>query len=213
VTFVRPASSPHLSGEGAEAYDSLMMSRWLFYVPFAVCVSALASPSQLASQVVTNEFVQGQFGATCSVDGAPPALTGDLDGDGIEDAVIPARCKNPMIDQTEHDFKVIDPYNAYFGYGDPRATSEFASEDPGSRGAVLLVIQGSGSDAWRAATPKAKFVIINLPFRQVTIKKLAVKKKTVMAIFTEETGGDHMNSALFWDGKKYRYTPLGAGFE
>ena len=76
---------------------------------------------------------------------------------------------------------------------------------------MLLVIHGSGAEAWRAATPKAKFVIINLPFKQITVKKLKVKKKTVMAIYAEETGPDRMTSALFWDGKKYRYQPIGSG--
>ncbi|HTR66456.1 MAG TPA: hypothetical protein VMH85_11825 [Terriglobales bacterium] len=169
--------------------------------------------AQQPSQPVTNDFIQSQFGATCSVEGAPPPLIADLDGDGIEDAVITAHCKNPMIDQAEHDFHVIDPYNAYFGYSDVKVTSQFASEDPGSRGAVLLVIHGAGADAWRAATPKAKFVIINLPFKDVSVRKLTLKKKTIMAILTEETGGDNMTSATFWDGKKYRYEPLGAGLE
>jgi len=187
-----------------------MMSRSLF-IPLALCALAVASLAQ--QNTVTNDFVQSQFGATCSVDGAPPPLTADLDGDGVEDAVIAAHCKNPMIDQAEHDFRVIDPYNAYFGYSDVKTTSQFASEDPGSRGVVLLVIHGNGADAWRAAVPRAKFVVINLPFRQISVRKLALKKKTVMAILVEETGGDHMNSAVFWDGKKYRYAPLGAGLE
>jgi hypothetical protein len=75
---------------------------------------------------------------------------------------------------------------------------------------VLLVIHGAGDEAWRAAVPKAKFVIINLPFKQVAVKKLMVKKKPIMAIYAEETGGDRMTSATFWDGKKYRYQPIGS---
>jgi len=31
--------------------------------------------------------------------------------------------------------------------------------------------------------------------------------------FAEETGGEHLNSAVYWDGKKYRYQPLGASME
>ena len=60
------------------------------------------------------------------------------------------------------------------------------------------------------AVPKAKFVIINLPFKQVAVKKLMVKKKPIMAIYAEETGGDRMTSATFRDGKKYRYQPIGS---
>jgi hypothetical protein len=55
-------------------------------------------------------------------------------------------------------------------------------------------------------------VIINLPFKEVVVK-LTVKKKTVMAIYAEETGGDRMTSATFWDGKKYRYQPIGSSME
>ena len=77
----------------------------------------------------------------------------------------------------------------------------------------MLVIHGEGEAAWRANEPKAKFVIINLPFKQVGIKRLMLKKKPVAAIFAEESGGEHTNSALSWDGKKYHYQPLGTGLE
>jgi hypothetical protein len=163
---------------------------------------------------VDNDFVQKQFGATCRVDETSNLIsTADLNGDGIEDAVIVAHCKNPLIDEAEHNFKVLDPYNAFFGYSDPKVTSQFASEDPGSRGRVLLVIHGSGAEAWHSSEPKAKFVIINLPFKQIGVKQLMLKKKPVSAIFAEESGGEHNNSALAWDGKKYRYQPLGTGLE
>ena len=75
----------------------------------------------------------------------------------------PLDCTNPMADQAEDNFTVIDPYNTFFGYGNTKITTQFASEDPAMRGLVLLVIHGTGPEAWRAATPKAKFVIINLP--------------------------------------------------
>ena len=68
----------------------------------------------------------------------------DLDGDGIEDIVIPARCTNPMMDQAENSFVVVDPYNSFFGYGNPKVTTQFASEDPDRRGYSLLVIHGAG---------------------------------------------------------------------
>src|SRR5229473_2324336 len=119
----------------------------------------------------------------------------------------------PAPSAVDNDFTVIDPYNSFYGYGNTKITTQFASEDPATRGLVLLVIHGTGQEAWRAATPKAKFVIINLPFKQITVKKLTVKKKTVMAIYAEETGGDRMTSATFWDGKKYRYQPIGSSME
>ena len=162
---------------------------------------------------VDNDFVQKQFGSTCTLMPGPPQLKADMDGDGIEDLVVAARCTNALVDQAENNFTVIDPYNSFYGYGNTKITTQFASEDPATRGLVLLVIHGAGPEAWRAATPKAKFVIINLPFKQVAVKKLTVKKKNVMAIYAEETGGDRMTSATFWDGKKYRYQPIGSSME
>jgi hypothetical protein len=118
-----------------------------------------------------------------------------------------------MLDQAEHAYKVVDPYNSFFGYGNPKVTSAFASEDPARRGLALLVIHGAGPEAWRSATPKAKFLIINLPFQQIMVKKLAVRKKMVTAIYAEESGGEKAISAMFWDGKKYKYQPLGSTME
>jgi hypothetical protein len=174
-----------------------------------LCLGGLCA----AQTPINNDFVQSQFGATCRLEDDTTISTGDLNGDGIEDAVLVAHCKNPLIDEAEHHFKVLDPYNAFFGYSDPKVTIQFASEDPASRGRVLLVIHGNGADAWHASEPKAKFVVINLPFKQVAVRRLMLKKKPVAAIFAEESGGEHTNSALSWDGKKYKYRPLGTGLE
>ena len=182
----------------------------------SIALSSLALAQQApppSSSTVDDDFIQKQFGSTCKLMPGPPQLKADLDGDGIEDLVVAGRCKNPLADQAEDNFTVIDPYNQFYGYGNTKITTQFASEDPEVRGLVLLVIHGAGAEAWRAATPKAKFVIINLPFKQIAVKKLAVKKKTVMAIYAEETGGDRMTSATFWDGKKYRYQPIGSSME
>jgi hypothetical protein len=188
----------------------------LLLVAASACLSGIlaAEPPTHPATVVNNDFVQKQFGSTCSLVGLPP-LKADLDGDGIEDIVIPARCTNPMMDQAENSFEVVDPYNSFFGYGNPKVTTQFASEDPDRRGYSLLIIHGLGADSWHATTPKAKFMIVNLPFKNVIVKKMTVKKnkKSVMGIFAEETGGDQATSVTFWDGKRYRYQPLGASME
>jgi hypothetical protein len=162
---------------------------------------------------VDNDFVQKQFGSTCTLAAGPSLQTADLDGDGTEDAVIVARCTNPMLDQAEHGYKVIDPYDTFFGYGDPKVTTQFASEEPERRGVVLLVIHGAGAEAWHSASPKAKFMIINLPFKQIMVKKLQLRKKMVMAIYADEVGGAGTVSATFWDGKKYKYQPMGSSMQ
>ena len=190
------------------------MSFRLAFLLIAVILCPIVLLAQPATgHAVDNDFVQKEFGTTCSLIGLVP-LAADLDGDGIEDIVIPARCTNPMMDQAENNFVVVDPYDSFFGYGNPKVTTMFASEDPDRRGYSLLVSHGAGQDAWHAATPKAKFMIVNLPFKQVIVKRMAIKKKKIiMGIFTEETGGDQATSVTFWDGKRYRYQPLGAAMD
>jgi len=178
-----------------------------------ICVAQAAAQPAAAEPALDNEFVQKQFGATCSLIGQNSSVA-DLDGDGVADIVIPARCTNPMMDQAEFNFRVLDPYNSFFGYGNPKITTQFASDDPQRRGVALLIIHGEGAQAWRSPNPKAKFVIVNLPFKQVTVKKMTVKKgKTLLGIFTDETGGDDAVSVTFWDGKRYKYQPLGSSME
>jgi hypothetical protein len=167
---------------------------------------------QTTEPLVNNDFIQKQFGSNCKQSGMP-AIKADLDGDGVEDIVIPAHCTNPMMDQAEENYVVVDPYNAFFGYGNPQVTTQFASDDPDRRGFSLLIIHGAGPDAWHSATPKAKFMIVNLPFKDIYVKKMIVKKKSRLAIYVEETGVGAMTSALVWDGKKYRYQPMGSTME
>ena len=79
---------------------------------------------------------------------------------------------------------------------------------------ALLVIHGAGPEAWRSTTPLSKFVIINLPVKTLTLKRMKIRrKKFANAIYVEEASGDQMTSAVFWDGKKYRYEPLGSSME
>jgi hypothetical protein len=170
-------------------------------------------PSQ-SNAGVDQAFIQKQFGPefTLLPDFAP--LRGDLDGDGIEDIVIPAHGKSALIGEAEYHYKAIDPYGSFFGLGDPKITSGFGADDPKYRGYVLLVIHGAGEQAWRSDTPKAKFVLINVPFKRVALKPVQVgRKKVVTAIYAEETGADEMNSATYFDGRKYKYQPMGADLQ
>src|ERR1700735_408244 len=116
----------------------------------ALLVMAAASPSLNAqskktpppppahakspSPAVTDEYVHKQFGDNCSLVAGPPQFVGDLDGDGVDDLVIAARCKNPMADQAEYGFVVADPYNNFLGFGDVKVTSTFASDEPERKG-------------------------------------------------------------------------------
>jgi len=162
----------------------------------------------------TDEFIQKQFGDNCSLLPGPEQFVGDLDGDGIDDLVVAAKCKNPMADRDEYGFIIADPYDTFLGFGDVKVTSTFASDAPERRGISLLIIHGAEKDAWRSDKPKAKFLLINLPFKTLTVKRLSLKKRTMLGVYMEETGeGESTSSVLFWDGKKYRYTQLGSTME
>jgi hypothetical protein len=163
---------------------------------------------------VTDEYVHKEFGDNCSLLAGPPQYVGDLDGDGVDDLIVAARCKNPMADQAEYGFHVTDPYNSYMGFGDVKLTSTFNSDTPDRKGVSLLIVHGVGPEAWRSSKEKPKFLLINLPFQTLMVKRLALKKKTVLGIYMEEKGeGEATSSVLFWDGKKYRYQVLGSDME
>ncbi len=166
-----------------------------------------------SSPAVSSEFVKKRFGSEFTLMPSFPPLTADLDGDGIEDVVIAARCKNPLMDQAEHSYKVLDPYDSFYGFGDPKITTQFGAEDPQYRSLVLLIIHGAGTEAWRSETPKSKFVIINLPYKQLSVRKLMIRKKPVMAIYAEEASAGGATSVIFFDGKKYKYQPMGSSME
>jgi hypothetical protein len=166
------------------------------------------------SPAVTDEYIHKQFGDNCSLLSGPPQFVADMDDDGVEDLVVAARCKNPMADKDEYSFVVADPYDSFLGYSDVKVTSTFASDEPGRRGVSLLIVHGADKDGWRAETPKAKFLLINLPFKTLTVKRLALKKKTVLGVYMEEIGeGENSSSVVYWDGKKYRYQLLGSTLE
>jgi hypothetical protein len=170
--------------------------------------------AKFPSPVVTDDFIHQQFGDNCSLLAGPPQFVADLDDDGIDDLVVAAKCKNPMADKDEYSFVVADPYDTFLGYSDVKVTSTFASDEPERRGITLLIIHGTEKDAWRAEKPKAKFLLINLPFKSLTVKRLAQKKKTILGIYMEETGeGEQTSSVLYWDGKKYKYQQLGSTLE
>jgi len=180
----------------------------LFVLTLAVAVS-LAAQTPSSSRKVDNDFIHQQFGSEFTLVPEVSPAVGDLDGDGVEDIVVAARCKNPMLDQAEHNFRVIDPYYDFFGYGDPKLTTTFSEGNPALRGLVVLIIHGQGPDTWHAAQPKAKYVIVNLPYRSISVRRFALKKKTIQAVYVQEAGDTGETSAVFYDGKRFRYVPMG----
>lgn len=171
-------------------------------------------PAKSPVPAVTDEFIRKQFGEGCSVLPGPRQYVGDLDGDGVDDLVVAAKCKNPMADRDELGYVVADPFDTFMGFGDVKVTSSFASDVPERRGVAMLIIHGAEKDAWQAEKPKAKFLLINLPFKTLSVKRYTLKKRSVLGIYMEEQGaGDNTSSVLFWDGKRYRYVQLGSTME
>ncbi len=183
----------------------------------ALCFSALlpllASGQKASTPKIDNEFVHKAFGNQFTLIPEIGATFGDLDGDGVQDAVIAARCKNPLLDEAEHDYTVIDPYYTFYGYGDPKMTTTFTEGDPNKKNLVVLIIHGAGPEAWRSDKPKSKYVVVNLPYRGLSVRKFKFGKKTIQAVYAEEQNDLGETSALVFDGKKYRYVPMGANME
>ena len=167
-------------------------------------------PDSVAASEIDSAFVRKQFGNEFTFEPKYPVLKSDFDGDGIEDIAVVARAKNPLVDETEHHFRVLDPYYAFYGTGDPKITTSFGSDDPEAKGLVVCIIHGSGAQSWRATDPKAKFVIVNLPFKEVAVKRIQIKKKRVNAIYAEVSSTIQDSSVIFFDGKKYKYQPMGS---
>jgi hypothetical protein len=172
---------------------------------------AAAKSSDGPALNVDNNFIHKQFGEEFTLISISTPFVRDVDGDGVDDFVIVAMSKKPLLDQAEHHYKVIDPYYGFYGYGDPKLTASFGTDDPRERSLVVLIIHGAGPEAWRAENPKAKFVIINLPLKRISVKRLQLRKKQVNAIYAVEADASAGDSVVFWDGKQYKYQPIGTG--
>lgn len=164
-----------------------------------------ANPSPAAAGDLA-ALVKQQFGDTFTLPAKfpTPLITADFDGDGVEDAVIVASSKEPFPDSYAFKYKVVDPYSAYFGMGNPSLSASFSTVDP-LRDHDLLIIFGAGADAWHAAVPKDKFVVINLPFDEIAVGRMLIKKNKPPVFVIKARESELMDSAVWWDAKKKRW--------
>lgn len=135
-------------------------------------------------------------------------MLGDLDGDGLEDAVFIASGGSPLISAGAFNYSVIDPYDGYWSFADPKLNANVPRTDPGPHYFVLI------AHDWQGEHAKAKFVIMNLPFQHISLTpttmgkgRFSRSKKIVDALATVERDGQ--TGAVFWDGKAYKFVQLG----
>ncbi|HEX4605745.1 MAG TPA: hypothetical protein VH724_17220 [Candidatus Angelobacter sp.] len=176
----------------------------------AACMAAAQSPQATPAPAAVDAAqlaatVKQQFGDTFTVPAKfpTPVIIADFDGDGVEDVAIVANSKDPLPDSFAFKYQVADPYHAYFGFGDPRLTSSFRSDPEHAH--HLLVIFGSGKEAWHAATPKGKFVLVNVPFDSVEVGRMLISKKKPPIFIIKALEAQIMDSAVWWDARKKRW--------
>jgi hypothetical protein len=152
-------------------------------------------------------YVASQFGSSFTLDPKVPPLVGDLDGDGKEDLVLVGTSPSPLLSQAQFNFRVEDPYDSYFGNGDPRITSQFTLHFDGSSRCILIVFDWRQPRAKPNARLVSRFVLINTPFESLSIANLRLKKKNLQAI--EAVDRTSLHALLFWDGKHWKWSAQG----
>jgi len=192
------------------------ISKYHFCLPavcFLLASLALAQPAPVAApkappSVLADPaaYLALQFGSSFKLDPKVPPMFGDLDGDGNEDLILVGTSATPLMAQEKFSFKVEDPYDAYFGTGNPKITSQFTLHFDGSSRCILIVF------GWRLPpNPKAKkvskFVLINTPFETASIVNLRLKKKNLQAI--DAVDRTTLHALLVWDGKRWRWLAQG----
>jgi hypothetical protein len=169
---------------------------------------AATSKATAASSIDTAQLaalVKKQFGDTFTLPAKfpTPMIVADFDGDGVPDIAIVADSKEPIPDSFAFKYQVSDPYHAYFGFGNPQLMSSFNADPDHAHN--LLIIFGGEKDGWHAEVPKAKFVIMNLPFDSITVGRLLISNKKPPIFVIKAIEAQIMESAVFWEAKKKRW--------
>ncbi|HKT69602.1 MAG TPA: FG-GAP repeat protein [Terriglobales bacterium] len=184
-----------------------LLCPWLFAqkVPAGPVATDVAAGPDSAT---VEKVIRDQFGKGYKLLPGYAPLVADFDGDGVQDLAVAAKANNPLLNAVEFHYTVIDPYHSFFGYGNANTMMEYGADDPRLEGQVVVIIHGAADGAWRAAQPKSKFVVVNLPYIRLSLSHVLRHKKPLAAVAAEEP--DKVTSVVYWDGKKYKYEPMGA---
>lgn len=189
---------------------------WLSLIALILICRLLPAQKDPANAATSNapdgptlaKIIKSQFGPGYKVLPGFAPIVADFDGDGVEDLAVAAKAVNPLLNSVEYHYTVIDPYHSFFGYGNPKVMMEFGADDPRQQGHVILILHGAKNGGWQAAEPKAKFVVVNLPYNKLSLSHVLLHKKPIGALAAEEP--DRVSSVVYWNGKKYKYEPMGA---
>jgi len=182
-------------------------------IVITVCLlSAASSAAQAPTPASLSEAVQKSFGAVVEAlsYSKPFYLTGDINGDRVQDLVIVVRVKGSR-DSLSKDVLVLNPF-------EPKAGITFPA-DPGRENKFAIAIIHS----WKNSRPTGKFLLIGdspililentrptsgpeagdmkLMARNARRRNFPRAKGDVILLITE-VGGD---SQLYWNGKTYRW--------
>lgn len=180
-----------------------MSFRIVLLLVAAATACAFAQPSDSVPAEITPQFFQQlaeqQFGPGYKLADKFEQYRADFDGDGKEDLALVLNGKDPLGNSVKFEYKVVDPYDAYFGFGDPKVTTRVGNFGDGFNRCIGVIHD------WKSSKPKAKFVIVNFPFSTLSVAYNSFKNKSVAAFYGHETGG--LTGIVFWAGKKYRWEP------
>src|SRR5258705_13698794 len=117
-----------------------------FWLVFAVFAAAPALAERAASPAagpppasIDDKFVHDHFGKEFTLMPEFPPMVAGMNGDGIDDLILAVRTKSPMLDAGGFEYTVSDPYHSFYGFGDPKGTSAFTTDDASRNSIGLLV--------------------------------------------------------------------------
>jgi len=189
-------------GENTRMEASMMVRRFAcLLLPAALLALSSATALAQAPKADSPELaalVEREFGPRLKIVAKFPPIEIDLDGDGKPDLALVARGAAVVAEADAHDVQVISPYMASFGFGDATMATAYNTDADPLR---VLIIHD-----WRAAKPKAKYMVVAMPVEKLMSGRIQFKKKKYVVLENLDVTG--VWGALYFDGKKYRWIPI-----